>query len=111
MEPAPITTYEWVELSKIVNGLFAMVALVVFMSTNLIVGHMLIPSLVSSNHLPGFTQKFRLIFYILAVAAFSGAVLMFFQVLGAADVISRIYDTYWIDGGTDAIGDYAADHH
>ena len=44
MEPAPITTYEWAELSKIVNGLFAMVALVVFMSTNLIVGHMLIPS-------------------------------------------------------------------
>lgn len=111
MEPAPITIYEWAEIGKLVNGLFAMVALVVFMSTNLIVGHMLIPSLVSSNHLPEFLQKTRLIFYLLAAVALLGTVFMFFQTLAAADVISRIYDTYWIDGGADAIGDYAADQH
>ena len=101
MDPAPLTNFEWTEINRLLTNLWIMVALVIFFSTNLLVGHILIPSLVASYDLPSSIQKTRPGFYILALAGFIAVIGVLVVTIDIADVIPTIFDTYWIDGGVD----------
>ena len=101
MDPTPLANPEWTDIGNLLAGLWIIVGLIVFMATNVIIGHIFIPSLVASYHLPSQLQKARPVFYALAIAAFGLAVLVLVLVIDLADVIARIYETYWIDGGLD----------
>jgi len=101
MDPAPLTNFEWTEINRLLTNLWIMVALVIFFSTNLLVGHILIPSLVASYDLPSSIQKTRPGFYILALAGFIAVIGVLVVTIDLADVIPTIFDTYWIDGGVD----------
>ena len=59
MDPTPLATAEWTAIGKLITNLWIMVALVVFMATNVIIGLMFIPSLVASHQLPASVQKSR----------------------------------------------------
>jgi hypothetical protein len=73
-----------------------MVALVVFMATNVLIGLIFIPSLVASSHLPDRVQKVRPFFYGLAIVSFALTIVVLVQVIALSDVIKRIYESYWI---------------
>ena len=99
MDPAPLAAAEWTEIGKLLNNLWIMVALVVFMATNLIIGLMFIPSLVASDQLPANVQKTRPLFYSLAVGSFVLTLVFLAQAVDQSGVIRDIYETFWIDGG------------
>ena len=101
MDPTPLTSSEWSELGKVLTSMWLMVALVIFFCTNLLVGHILIPSLVASHHLPPSLQKARVGFYALAIAGFAATLFVLTMAIDAAGVIADIFETYWIDGGVD----------
>ncbi len=101
MDPTPLTNSEWTEIGRILTNLWLMVALVIFFSTNLLVGHIIIPSLVASHHVPTALQKTRPLFYALAIAGFAAALAVLLMTIDLAGVIADIFETYWIDGGVD----------
>ena len=101
MDPTPLTSSEWSELGKVLTSMWLMVALVIFVSTNLLVGHILIPSLVASHHLPDSLQKTRVGFYALGIAGSAATLVVLLMAIDHAGVIADIFETYWIDGGVD----------
>lgn len=96
MDPAALANYEWTEIGKLLTNLWIMVGLIVFFATNLIIGHIFIPSLVASSHIPNIAEKSRPAFYAMAILSFAAATYVLFQVIDLSDVLSRIYDDYWI---------------
>ena len=99
MDPAPLAIAEWTDIGRLITNLWIMVALVVFMATNVIIGLMFIPSLVATHHIPARVAKARPLFYVLAVASFGLTIVYLVQVIDRSSVIRSIYETFWIDGG------------
>ena len=96
MDPAALYGPEWSDIGTLLSNLWIMVALVVFFATNMMVGHVLIPSLVASAHLPVAIQRVRPLFYGLAIASIVGAFVVLLDIIAATDVLERFWDTYWI---------------
>ena len=96
MDPASLGNYEWTEIGKLLINLWVIVVLVVSFAGNMIVGHIFIPSLVASHHIPAVSQRARPAFYALAVVSIAAAFYVLYLVIGLSDVIDRVYADYWI---------------
>ena len=96
MDPAPLLNHEWTQIGKLLTLLWISVGLVVFMATNLLVGHIFIPSLAASKHIPDMAQRSRPAFYALAILSFTAIVYVFIRIVDLADVIRDIWPDYWI---------------
>ena len=96
MDPAALSGPEWSSLGSLLSNLWIVVAFVVFFGTNMMVGHIMIPSLVASAHLPDGAQKVRPVFYAAAIASIAIAVVVFIQVVQDAEVLERFWSDYWI---------------
>jgi hypothetical protein len=101
MDPSPLGSAEWTDIGSLVRNLWLMVALVIFFASNIIVGQIFIPSLVASHQLPVGMSKARPVFLALAVVSLGLVIVVLVQTIALSDVLERIYDTYWIDGGVD----------
>ncbi|MBM3932927.1 MAG: hypothetical protein FJ319_01270 [SAR202 cluster bacterium] len=98
MDPSAVTNAEWSQLGSLLTGLWIMVGFVVFFATNMLIGHIFIPSLVASHHIPAGIEKTRIVFYVLAILGMIAVFITLVGVINDAAVIHRIYDTYWIKG-------------
>jgi hypothetical protein len=96
VDPAPLANPEWLDIGKLLSTLWGMVALVVFFATNILIGHIFIPSLVASGHLPEQAQKTRSAFYVLALASFGASLFLLSEVVDLAGVLRRIWEDFWI---------------
>jgi len=96
MDPASLANSEWTDITNLLTNLWLVVGLVVFLATNVMIGHIFIPSLVSSNHIPVVTRKARPVFYGLAVTSFGVLVYLSIRIISQASVLERIWDRYWI---------------
>lgn len=96
IDPAPLSIIEWTEIGKILTHLWITVGLVVFIATNLLVGHIFIPSLVASGHIPGMAQRSRPAFYALAILSFAAVIYVFIRIVDLSEVIRLIWDDFWI---------------
>lgn len=99
MDPTTPTLADWGNISDLVTGMTVMVGLVIFFATNLIIGHIFIPSLVASSHIPEKMQKVRPALYALAIISFVATIFVLTIVIDRAGVIRDVYETFWIDGG------------
>ncbi len=96
MDPAALSGSEWSDIGSMLSNLWIVVALVVFFGANMMVGHILIPSLVATAHLPSGAQRVRPFFYAIAVAAAAAAAVVFIRVIEDASVLERFWSSYWI---------------
>jgi hypothetical protein len=96
MDPGGLLNFEWTEIGKLLTNLWIMVGLVVFLAANMLIGHIFIPSLVATFHLPPIVQKTRPLFYAMAIFSFGIAIAVLLRVIELADVLSRFWDDYWI---------------
>ncbi len=96
MDPTGLTNPEWTEIGDLLTNLWMIVASVIFLSTNIIIGHIFIPSLVASSQMPESAQRARPVFYVLALIGFGVGLFLMFQVIDLAGVLDRIWDDYWI---------------
>ena len=96
MDPAAIGYAEWADIGKLLTYLWIVVGLIVIFASNMIIGHVFIPSLVASHHLPSYVQRTRVLFYTAGAVALSLAIFFLVQVIGLSDVLSRFYDSYYI---------------
>ncbi len=96
MDPAPLANSQWSDIGSLLTGLWLMVGLVVFIASNVLIGHIFIPSLVASSHIPSGLQKARPAFYVLAVIGSFVTLFVLIQVIGLADVLDAFWPDYWI---------------
>ena len=96
MDPAPLTTAEWSELGALLTNLWIVVAFVVLFAATMIVGHICIPSLVESRHIPDRWDRTRPIFYAVAILSFVLAMVFLARVVDYAGVLRQFWDVYWI---------------
>ena len=100
MDPTHLGASEWAEVGNLVNNLWFMVGLIVLFATNMLIGHIFVPSLVASKHLPASSRNVRPVFYALAVISFG--IFIFFLIwtidiaVGGDGVIDRFYGKFWI---------------
>ena len=96
MDPVALTGPQWTDIGDMLTRLWVVVGLVVFISTNMLIGHILIPSLVATCHLPRELQKTRPVFYLLATIGGAATVVVLFQVVTLARVLDSFWPDYWI---------------
>ena len=96
MDPAPLANSEWTDIGMLLTSTWCLAGFVVLLAANMLVGHIFIPSLVASHHVPSSMQKARPIFYAAAVLAFAGAMFDLYKVIDLADVIERFWVNSWI---------------
>ena len=96
MDPAGLGNFEWTEIGSLLTYLWIAVALILFFATSLLVGHIFIPSLVDSFHLPPGFQKTRPVFYLMATVFFGLMLVVLYLAIDLSDVLARFWDDYWI---------------
>ena len=96
MDPSGLASPEWSDIGKLLRYVWIMAGLVVLAGVNMTIGHIFIPSLVATFHLPQILHKTRPVFYGLAVALFGAAVFFLILAIDRSDVLSRFWDDYWI---------------
>ena len=75
-------------------GLFAL--FVIASGLNFLLAHAIVPSLVTTGHLPRRVEKVRVVLYLAALGAFGLAVWFFVRMSITGEVISDIYNRFWI---------------
>ena len=96
MDPAGLANFEWTEIGKLLINLWIMFGLILFAAGNMLIGHVFIPSLVASYHLPRFLQKTRPLFYAATVVSVGLVIFVLYRVIELADVLARFWEDYWI---------------
>ena len=97
MDPNVLFNSEWAEIGKSLTFLWAAAFCVILGSGNILLGHVILPSLIDSYHIPKSLQKARLMFYAIAIAIYAAAAWLIIQfVIGSNNVISRFWNDYWI---------------
>ena len=96
MDPVALGPEHWSEIDKLITGLWYVAGFVVLFAANMLAGHIFIPSLVASFHLPNVAQRTRPVFYAVAAVSFSWAVYELYRVIALADVLDKFWSDYWI---------------
>ncbi len=96
MDPSALSGGQWTEINNLLSSLWLMVALILFFVTNLMIGIVFIPTLVSSYHIPSKANKTRPVFVALALACFAAAVALFVRVVDLAGLLKDVFPNYWI---------------
>ena len=77
MDPNPLTQANWNQLALAAMMLFAFLFFMVNFAAAMLLGHAIIPSMVSSGHIPRFLEKARFFFYVMAGGAITSAIALF----------------------------------
>lgn len=95
--PVAIGPESWSELGSLLTSLWLAVLFVVLFASNMILGHIMIPSFVMSGHIPAKFSRVRPVLYLLAIVCFLIAAFFIFRASGfAMDSLDRIWPDYWI---------------
>jgi len=91
LDPRVITQADWVTLKNLVWFLWLLVFCNVAFGACMLVGHGVIPSLVTTAHITQRFQRFRPLLYIFGILALSAAL---FVITTWASTLGVIYDIY-----------------
>ncbi len=96
IDPVAIGTASWSELGSLLRSLWLAVLFIVLFASNMILGHIMIPSFVMSGHIPGSLSKARPILYALAIICFALAMFFITRAIDFAGVLRNFWPDYWI---------------
>ena len=86
----------WSELGSLLISLWLTVLFIVLFASNMILGHIMIPSFIMSGHIPESWRKFRPPLYGLAVISFVIAMFFLSRAVDYAGVLRNFWPDYWI---------------
>ena len=96
-DPLPISQFTWHEISKLLHNLWFFFALIFVAAMFLATSLAIIPSLVSSGHLPKTANLFRFTMVLTGFALVGlGITLMVYNYQLARVIMDSFYDRYWI---------------
>lgn len=96
MDPVVLTSPQWIEIDNLLFSTWCLLGSVVLFAANMLAGHVMIPSLVASLHLPRIAQKARPFFYGVGFLALGYALIDGYRIIGYSGVLADIWPDYWI---------------
>ncbi|MFQ5860461.1 MAG: hypothetical protein ACE5IG_02805 [Dehalococcoidia bacterium] len=96
MDPSFITTFEWTHISSRLAFFWLFLLFIIGFAFSLLLAHSLIPSLITTRHLPVAVERFRRLFYLSAVGSLALALFFLSEALGIRDALRVIYPRWWI---------------
>lgn len=95
-DPASITAFDWSEIGNWMHWLWAYLFTIVTLAFTFLIAHAIIPSLVSSGHLPGKFLKLRIPLYT-GVVLFGGLATLFMTwTVRNTHLLEDVYNRFWI---------------
>ncbi len=95
-DPLSISADSWNEIGKWLQALWLYFLLILVFAFSFLVAHAVIPSLVSTGHLPQRYMKMRRLAYAVALVAFVGAMVFLSYAAILTQLLGDIYDRWWI---------------
>ena len=95
-DPTAIGSFEWSELGKLLHNLWYYLALIVVFAGTMLTAMAIIPSLVSTRHLPASANQFRFSLVLASLAFLGLGLTLMIYTEDVARVIGRFYDRWWI---------------
>jgi hypothetical protein len=96
MDPNFIGASEWSQIGQVIRFLGLVPLSAILFAFSLLIAHGLIPSMVSSHHLPRAALRLRPFFYLTSLAGVVALVVVLATLVGLVDVIESIYKDWWI---------------
>lgn len=96
MDPNFIGASEWSQIGQVIRFLGLVPLSAIVFAFSLLIAHGLIPSMVSSNHLPRAAMRLRPLFYLTSLMGAVALVVVLVSLVGLADVVTSIYEDWWI---------------
>ena len=95
-DPQFLDSEIWAGIGEFLTWLGLFTLFVIGSGLNFLLAHAVVPSLVTTGHLPKKVEKSRVVFYLVSLVAFVGAIWFVVRLLVTGEVISDIYDRFWI---------------
>ena len=96
MDPEIITSGDWSKISGLLRLLWVYVVFVVVFAKCVLLAQAIIPSLVSTHHLPDRALRLRPLLLGIASVSFVFAALIMINVLSRVGLIGNFYERWWI---------------
>ena len=95
-DPSAIGSFEWSEIGKLLHNLWFYLALIFTFAIIMLTALAIIPSLVSTRHLPASANLMRFSLVLSGLGTLGLAAMLLFYTVDVARVIEIFYDRYWI---------------
>ncbi len=95
-DPIAIGSLEWRELGALLHNLWFYLLLIATFAVTMLTAHAVIPSLISTGHLPRSAGLLRFSLTIAAMVILAFALTVLSLAVNLAYVIERFYDRFWI---------------
>ena len=96
MDPQYITSADWRDLGNLLTFFWLILLFAIGFGFNFLMAHAIIPSLISSGHLPERINKARRVFYGGAVVSLSLVAFAVGRAVVEAQFLSDIWNRWWI---------------
>ncbi len=96
LDPGTIGQASWAELGSLLRSMWLAALFVVLFASNMLLGHNLIPSFISSGHIGKSWGKTRPVFYGGAVLSLVAAAFFIGRAADFAGVLRNFWPDYWI---------------
>ncbi len=96
MDPAFVDNELWHGISTMLRFLWAYLLFAIGFAALFLTAHAIIPSLVTTGHLPGQAARLRPLLYAAAGGSLVIAAILLALTLASADVVGKIWDRYLI---------------
>ena len=96
MDPNFIGASEWSQIGEVIRFLGLVPLSAILFAFSLLIAHGLIPSAVSSNHLPKVAMRVRPFFYLTSLVGAVALIAVLVSLAGMLDVVEAVYKDWWI---------------
>ncbi len=96
MDPSYVSTPIWHGLSITLRLMLVLVGCAFLFAGNMVIAHMVIPSLVTTGHISERFSKLRALFYMGALAGVVGLITTFVVIADVIRVVGDMYPRWWI---------------
>ena len=94
MDPSGLLNPQWNHIGELLTSLWIVAGLVFFFAANMLMGHVVIPSLVITLHLHPVFNRARPLFYVVAVVSLLIAI---FLAVAVVKCLLEVLPTFWND--------------
>jgi hypothetical protein len=95
-DPIAIGSLEWREIGALLHNLWFYLCLIVTFAVTMLTAHAIIPSLISTGHLPRSAGLLRFSLTVTALVILAFALTVLSMAVNMAYVIETFYDRFWI---------------
>jgi hypothetical protein len=96
MDPEYINSVDWREIGNLLHFFWFILLFAIGFGFNFLAAHAVIPSLISSGHLPQRLNKARRIFYIGALGFLTLVLFSISRIIAEAHILKSIWERWWI---------------